>query len=104
MERYAVFNVDSGEIIGQWHPTKAEAHATAADCELSWSHNKCKVVQFSDWAPHRLLNLLTGDWRDVYPVVYDNNGHWLMTGEIVSAQETRYEITECGRGMFERES
>ncbi len=105
MERYAVQNVGSGEIISLWHPTEAAAHADAAECEQHETQPDCKVVRFSDWAPHRrLVSLEFGLPDDVYPVVYDNgNGQWLMTGEIVSAQEARCEVTECGMAMFERE-
>ena len=106
MERYAVLNVGSGEILSQWHTTESRAHEVAAECESHETQPDCNVVRFSKWAPGRRLAAESIDFAmpdDVYPVVYDNgNGQWLMTGEIVSAQETRYEVTECGMAMFER--
>lgn len=107
MERYAVLNVGSGEIISPWYATEARAHEVAAECESHETQPDCNVVRFSEWAVGRRLVAESIDFAfpdDVYPVVYDNgNGQWLMTGEIVSAQEARYEVTECGMAMFERE-
>ena len=107
MERYAVLNVGSGEILSPWYTTEERAHKVAAECESHETQPDCEVVRFSEWAVGRRLVAESIDFAmpdDVYPVVYDNgNGTWLMTGEIVSAQEARYEVTECGMAMFERE-
>ena len=107
MERYAVLNVGSRETLTPWYATEEAAHAAAAECESHETQPDCNVVRFSEWAVGRRLDAESIDFAmpdDVYPVVYDNgNGTWLMTGEIVSAQETQYEVTECGMAMFERE-
>ena len=98
MERYAVQLVESGQIVSSW--------LQGMDTALLLATRFVKpavVVRFSEWAPGRQLVALAGnDWHGEYPVVYDDdNGQWIMTGEIVSAQETRYQVTECGCGMFE---
>lgn len=100
MERYAVQLVESGQIVSSW--------LQGMDTALLLATRFAKpavVVLFSEWAPGRRLVAESIDFAmpdDVYPVVYDNdNGQWVMTGEIVSAQETRYQVTECGCGMFE---
>ena len=98
MERYAVQLVGSEQIVSSW--------LQGMDTALLLATRFAKpavVVRFSEWAVGRQLSALAGNgWHGEYPVVYDDdNGQWIMTGEIVSAQEARYQVTECGCGMFE---
>jgi hypothetical protein len=105
MERYAVQNVGSMEFLSDWLGTEEQAQAVAAECEQHETQPDCRIVRFSEWAPGKRLSSIAGQaWDGQYPVVYDNgNGVWLLTGEIVSAQETDYTVTDCGDGMYAAE-
>ena len=105
MERYAVLNVGSGEILSPWDTTEARAHEVAAECESHETQPDCKVVRFSEWAPRRRVAALRNErWEGAYPLVtFGPDWSLVFTGEIVSAQETQYKVTECGMAMFERE-
>jgi len=104
MERYAVLNVGSGEILSPWYTTEERAHADAAECESHETQPDCNVVRFSEWAVGRRLSHLAYEcWNGDCPVVYDNgNGKWLMTGEIVSWKEAGYTVTDCKRAAYRR--
>ncbi len=107
MERYAVLNVGSGEILSPWYTTEARAHEVAAECESHETQPDCNVVRFSEWAPGRLLAAIdVVDFAlpdDVYPVVeLGPDWRWRLTGDIVSAQEAGYTVTDCGRAAYKR--
>ena len=98
MERYAVLNVGSGEILSQWHTTEETAHADAAECESHETQPDCNVVRFSEWAEGKPLAMMAGTqaWDGAYPVVDSDLD---MTGEIVSAQDQGYTVTACGMAV-----
>jgi hypothetical protein len=98
MERYAVLNVGSCEIISQWYVTEAEAHAAAAESESHETQPECSVVLFSEWADGKPLAMIAGTeaWDGAYPVVDSDLD---MTGEIVSAQDQGYTVTACGMAV-----
>ena len=105
MERFAVQNVGSMELLTDWLETEAQAQAAAAECEAHETQPECRIVRFSEWAPgQRLAHLAYECWGGDCPVVYDNgNGKWLMTGEIVSVKEAGYIVTACKRAAYKRE-
>ena len=98
MERYAVQNVGSCEIISQWYVTEAEAHAAAAESESHETQPDCSVVLFSEWADGKPLAMIAGTeaWDGAYPVVDSDLD---MTGDIVSAQDQGYTVTACGMAV-----
>ena len=104
MERYAVQNVGSGEILSPWYATEAVAHIEAAECEQHETQPDCKVVRFSDWAPRRRVAALRNErWEGAYPLVtFAPDWSLVFTGEIVSAQEDGYTVTDCGRAAYRR--
>ena len=104
MERYAVLNVGSREIISTWYATEEEAHAVAAECEAHETQPDCNVVRFSEWAPGRRVAALRNErWEGAYPLVtFGLDWSWVFTGEIVSAQEPGITVLECGRAAYRR--
>lgn len=104
MERYAVLNVGSGEILSPWYTTEARAHEVAAECESHETQPECKVVRFAEWAPFRLLAELGGErWEGAYPLVtFGPDWRYRLTGEIVPAGEAGCAVTECGRAAYRR--
>ncbi len=109
MERYAVLNVGSGEILSLWHTTEEAAHADAAEAESHETQPDCNVVRFSEWAPGRRLSELAGErWEGQHPLVTCGpDGSLAFTGEIVSAQsyplqESGCTVTECGCAAYKR--
>ena len=104
MERYAVLNVGSGEILSQWHTTEEAAHADAAEAESHETQPDCNVVRFSEWAPGRRVAALGGErWAGQYPLVtLDPGWSLVLTGEIVPANEAGCTVTDCGRAAYRR--
>ena len=104
MERYAVQNVGSGEIISPWYTTEARAHEVAAECEAHETQPDCEVVRFSEWAVGRRVAALRNErWEGAYPLVTFGPGWSLVfTGEIVPAQEPGITVLECGRAAYRR--
>ena len=104
MERYAVLNVGSGEILSPWYATEAVAHADAAECESHETQPDCNVVRFSEWAPGRRVAALRNErWEGAYPLVtFGLDWSWVFTGEIVPANEAGITVLECGRAAYKR--
>ena len=99
MERYAVQLVGSGQIISSW--------LSGMDTALLLSTRFAQpavVVQFSEWAPGRRLAVLAGErWEGQYPLVtFGPDWSLVFTGEIVSAQEAGYTVTDCGCAAYRR--
>lgn len=104
MERFAVQNVGSLEFLTDWLETEQQAQAAAAECEQHETQPDCRIVRFSEWAPGRPLRVMRGQaWDGAYPLVrFALDWSFVLTGEIVSAQETGYEVTDCGYGAYKR--
>ena len=99
MERYAAVN-EYGEIVSKWFATEAEA-CLAADAFMP---SLAVTVAFSEWAEGKPLTLLprTESWDGHYPVVWGHGCEaWTLTGEIVSAQDEKYTVTDCGMAVYD---
>lgn len=106
MERYAAVN-EYGEIVSKWFATEAEAQLAAdaftKSAFISFLPSMAVTVAFSEWAPGKLLTLLAGEcWDGQYPVVWGHGCEvWTLTGEIVSAQDEKYTVTDCGMAVYD---
>ena len=107
MERYAAMN-EHGEIVSKWFATEAEAQLAAdaftKSAFTSYMPSLAVTVAFSEWAEGKPLTLLprTESWDGQYPVVWGHGCEaWTLTGEIVSAQDQKYTVTDCGMAVYD---
>lgn len=105
MERYAAVN-EYDEVVSKWFATEAEARL-AADVFTNSSFTPflpslAMSMAFSKWAKGKPLTILAGEcWDGAYPVVYRYECRaWILTGKIVSAQDEKYTVTECGTAVY----
>ena len=104
MERYAVQVVGSGQIVSSWLLGVDTALLLSTRFAERHAGQPAVVVRFSKWAPGRRLSALGGErWEGQYPIVtFAADWSLVLTGEIVSANEAGYTVTDCGKAAYKR--